>query len=154
MNKLCLCLVLAMTLGLTACGATAPTAAPTAAPVVPSNTMAKPTDVPPTAAQGFPTGKFVSDKGKAFWQFRPDGTWDFYSDSGLPLEGNYTTTSSTYTETFDNASSLVIPDQANCARPATYTWTFDGSRLSFQTLDDKCAVRIDWYTSSSFVLAK
>ncbi len=102
--------------------------------------------------QKFPNGKFVSDKDpKVYWQFTPDGTWDYHSPSGLPLEGTYTISGSTYTETYNNA---MFSDSDNCNKPATYTWSFDGSNLTFKVLSDQCAVRSEWYTNSKFVAAK
>lgn len=124
MKKMFLCFALVLVLALTACGTT----------------------------QKFPDGKFVSDKdANVYWQFNSDGTWDYRTSSGLPLEGTYTINGSTYTETFNNA---LLADADNCNKSATYTWSFDGSKLTFKTLSDLCAVRNKWYTSSTFVMAK
>jgi hypothetical protein len=146
MKKIFVFLVLALSLVLTACGSAAPKAAPNPT-AVPQLTV-----TPTTASANFPTGKFVSDKNaNVYWQFNPDGTWDSHSSTGLPLEGTYTISGSTYTETYNNA---MFTDSDNCNKSATYTWSFDGSRLTFKVLSDRCEVRNEWYTNSTFVLAK
>ncbi len=104
------------------------------------------------SAAAFPTGKFVSETDQSYgWQFNADGSWQYFSPSGLPIEGTYKVAGSTYTET---DSSTMPADGVNCSTEGAYSWSFDGSKLSFKVSSDKCQERIDMYTRSAWVPTK
>jgi hypothetical protein len=78
---------------------------------------------------GFPTGRFVHEHlpGEIF-EFDEDGTYRYYWSadySGEPtVQGKYGVNGNLYTEmTHDYPTSPKIP--------ATYTWTYDGQKLTF-----------------------
>jgi hypothetical protein len=104
---------------------------------------------PASTAPKFPTGKFVSEKDKAVgWQFNADGTSAYYFASKDPVaEGTYAIDGNEYVETSNNVGSSDPACQAN----ARYRWSYDGGKLTFAVLDDKCKDRIDAYTGGVFV---
>ena len=79
-------------------------------------------------ADKFPTGRFVHEN-RYLWafEFDEDGTWRGYEgDVSTPcISGKYGVTGNLYTEmTHDYPGSPEIP--------ATYFWTFDGRKLTFE----------------------
>jgi hypothetical protein len=166
-NKLFLiALVLIMVL-LAACGPAAPanianptaeqaqasaaTEAPAATEAHMDMTMDRPTEMPaiatteqpatvPISTGNFPIGRFVSVKDKAVGiKYNQDGTFEFYYASKDPIfVGTFTVEGDRIT--------TVRPDDTDpkCAGPATYTWSFDGEKLTFApTFDDPCKGRRD-----------
>ncbi len=80
----------------------------------------------------FPTGRFVrEDNDKKVFEFDEDGTWRYYEyNLTAPLvSGKYGITGDLYTEMTHNYS----PDRKI---PATYTWTYDGQKLTFQLVGE------------------
>ena len=75
----------------------------------------------------FPTGRFVREDGQRTFEFDEDGTWRiFYGKSSVPtVGGRYGISGNYYTEMTHDYSEL---EQI----PATYTWTFDGEKLTFE----------------------
>jgi len=74
----------------------------------------------------FPTGRFVHEDANWAFEFDEDGTWrGFEGDVAVPvISGKYATNGNLYTEmTHDYPTSPKIP--------ATYTWTYDGQKLTF-----------------------
>jgi hypothetical protein len=81
----------------------------------------------PTGSIEFPTGRFVHENPNVWaFEFDEDGTWrGFEGDVDKPIiSGKYATNGNLYTEmTHDYPGSPKIP--------ATYTWTYDGQKLTF-----------------------
>lgn len=74
----------------------------------------------------FPTGRFVNENGVWAFEFDEDGTWRFFDDDPEhpARSGKYVSSGNIYTEmTHDD------PDYPQI--PATYTWTYDGQKLTF-----------------------
>ena len=74
------------------------------------------------------------------WVFNEEGTDEyFFNTKSIDVsklrpyvKGNYTVDGNLYTETSDSY----------CSTPATYSWTYDGSTLTFQVVGmDKCIDR-------------
>lgn len=80
-----------------------------------------------TAMDEFPTGRFINENRLWTFNFNEDGTWSLF-DTNLeePVRsGKYATSGNWYTElTHDD---LDLPQV-----PATYFWTYDGQKLSFE----------------------
>ncbi len=75
----------------------------------------------------FPTGRFVSEDGIRAFEFDKDGIWRFFEDNleHPALSGKYVSNGKYFTEmTHDD------PDYREV--PATYTWTYDGQKLTFE----------------------
>ena len=75
----------------------------------------------------FPTGRFINDGGLRAFDFDEDGTWHFFEDNleQPASSGKYVTSGNHYTEmTHDD------PDYPRV--PATYTWTYDGQKITFE----------------------
>jgi hypothetical protein len=88
---------------------------------------ATPESPTPETTTKFPTGRFVHEL--AIWalEFDEDGTWrGFDGDVSVSIiSGKYATNGNLWTEmTHDYPTSPKVP--------ATYTWTYDGQRLTFQ----------------------
>jgi hypothetical protein len=84
----------------------------------------------------FPTGVFVHEA-NASWelQFNDDGTCLFFADGVVEATAIYSITSDLYIETTAYAP-------CRQARIATYYWTVDGPRLTFQVVGkDHCSPR-------------
>ncbi|HSR19393.1 MAG TPA: hypothetical protein VLL49_00630 [Anaerolineales bacterium] len=85
---------------------------------------AEPLPGPDTMA--FPTGRFASEDALRAFEFSDDGTWRFFQqDLERPARsGRYVTNGDLYTE--------MTHDDPELRRvPATYTWTYEGNRLTF-----------------------
>ncbi len=82
---------------------------------------------PPFKTNGFPTGRLVREDGQRTFEFDEDGTWRiFYGESSVPaVGGRYGISGNFYTEMTHDYSGLK-------QIPATYTWTFDGEKLTFE----------------------
>jgi uncharacterized cupredoxin-like copper-binding protein len=94
----------------------------------------------PASTGNFPIGRFVSVHDKAIGlKYNQDGTFEFYFASKDPIfVGTFTVEGDRIT--------TVRPDDTDpkCAGPATYTWSFDGEKLTFSpTFDDPCKGRRD-----------
>ena len=95
----------------------------------------------------FPTGRFLrEDKAEAF-EWDEDGTYSWFMDnSSIPgLNGRYGISGNYYTEmTHNYAASPKIP--------ATYKWTFDGERLTFELWGrDMISSRQATYDGQTFI---
>lgn len=74
----------------------------------------------------FPTGRFINEDGVRAFEFDEDGIWRFFEDNleHPALSGKYVSNGNLFTEmTHDD------PDYPRV--PATYTWTYDGQKLTF-----------------------
>jgi hypothetical protein len=97
------------------------------------------------AAAKFPTGKFVNESDPARGMlFNEDGTWAGYLGGIDPVvEGTYSVKGDLYTETSNNDDS-----EPKCQGPATYKWSFDGTKLTFTLVgEDPCRPRRAAYDS-------
>ena len=96
-----------------------------------------------SAGAAFPTGHFASEKDAANgWDFNPDGTWAAYLASAEPFaRGTYSVDGNVYTET---SNDIGDPDPA-CQGVGKYKWSFDGSKLTLELLEDTCAARARAY---------
>jgi hypothetical protein len=124
------CLLLALLTGCATATPQTPTPEPTAIPTrIPADTPS-PTRTPLPFVEGteFPTGRFVLD-GSRFYaiEFDEDGTWrDYETDVDVPSGGGkYGTNGNLYSEMTHSYS---MSPQV----PATYYWTYDGKKLTFQ----------------------
>jgi hypothetical protein len=84
------------------------------------------TPLPSVETTEFPTGRFVRDDGYWALEFDEDGTWrGGYGDAAVSIiSGKCATNGNLWTEmTHDYPTSPKIP--------ATYTWTYDGQKLTF-----------------------
>jgi uncharacterized protein (TIGR02246 family) len=75
---------------------------------------------------GFPTGTFVSASGRTKGEFHADGTCRWYSDVEVwEVPCKYAVNGNLYTEmTFEWGTGVQAP--------ATYYWTYDGEKLTFE----------------------
>ena len=78
-----------------------------------------------TAAPKFPTGRFVDEAANRAFEFDEDGTWRYFEGNmSVPgVSGKYATNGNLYTE--------MTHDYPDRKVPATYTWTYDGQKLTF-----------------------
>ena len=78
-------------------------------------------------ATGFPTGRFIHEQDESqAYEYDGDGTWRYYlGNMDEPaIQGKYCVNGDLFTEmTHDYPGSPEIP--------ATYTWAFDGQKLTF-----------------------
>jgi hypothetical protein len=81
----------------------------------------------------FPTGKFVTPDSKfTGYLFNEDKTWTFLYQGSIGAEGKYSVKGNLWTE----------EGTEECPFPATYEWSFDGTKLSFKLVgEDKCDPR-------------
>jgi hypothetical protein len=95
----------------------------------------------------FPIGRFVHENHKDWiFQFNEDGTWLYYFEdlTSPEVKGTYSIDGNLYTETSAN-------DPA-CPFPATYKWTYDGLKLTFNLVgEDKCEGRKSAYDGQTYV---
>jgi len=99
-------------------------------------------------ADEFPTGRFLHENRYRWaFEFDADGTWRGYQgDVSFPcISGKYGVTGNLYTEmTHDYPGSAKIP--------ATYFWTFDGRKLTFQLWgEDANAHRKSVYHGQTYI---
>jgi hypothetical protein len=115
-----------------------PTPAPTATqlPPTPTPTAAQSSRTPvPTIPEGaFPFGKY-SWEDQCFWQFLATGIYKMQCPDGYFVTGTYTV----------SGDQIQIQEQDCFGEPGTskgtFTWTYDGKALSFQSLGDECPAR-------------
>jgi hypothetical protein len=77
----------------------------------------------------FPIGIFV--KGNWAWEFKADGSYVSQSENAKE-SGVYTAT----------GNQIVVKGDYCGDVKGTYTWGYDGTALSFKTIDDKCSDRL------------
>lgn len=102
-----------------------------------------------SGATGFPSGKFYltgSERTEGF-EFKSDGTFNYFNADTLVMEGTYSIDGEVYTETSNTASS----DDPNCKAPSMYSWSFDGSTLRFSLVEDLCGPRRSTYTDYLYI---
>jgi hypothetical protein len=103
-----------------------------------------------TEVSAFPTGKFVSANDPAQgYLFSEDGTFGYYFGGAEPV------VTGTYTISGDRLS-LVDPEETDpqCQGEVTYTWSFDGTNLTFApTAEDTCKPRSDSF-AETFIRAE
>ena len=141
-RKLFLSVLALVTILLAAC------ASPT--PVVEKEVVVTATPAGPTGSREFPTGRFVHEhlEGEIF-EFDEDGTYRYYwsaDHSGEPtVQGKYGISGDLYTEmTHDYSGSRKVP--------ATYTWTYDGQKLTFHLWgEDVVAHRKSVYDGQTYI---
>ena len=77
----------------------------------------------------FPTGYFAHESNEfQYFRFAEDGTYVF-SEAGVGVTGKFGINGDLYTEmTHDSPGEAQVP--------ATYTWTFDGERLTFELVGE------------------
>jgi hypothetical protein len=87
-------------------------------------------------ANEFPTGVFVHETRRDWTlQFNDDGSYAFRVNDLVDATGTYVINGNQYTEDTD-----YLPCRQT--RTATYTWAYDGSRLTFHLAgEDNCAER-------------
>jgi hypothetical protein len=84
----------------------------------------------PTPEPSFPIGIFT----KANW------TWEFKADGSYHSEQSMANDDGVYTVTGNQIT--IQGDYVPCKGiVGTYTWTYDGTALSFTTVDDQCTDR-------------
>jgi hypothetical protein len=103
----------------------------------------------------FPTGRFDYEAGSFAVRFNQDGTWIYY----LVLNNNLTVTAEGTYQIDGNllilANSPTSVARPNCEEPGEYTWTYDGTNLSFQVNgDDPCERRISAFDGHTFIKAE
>ena len=96
----------------------------------------------------FPTGRFVHEhKDNQVFEFDEDGTWRYFEGNlEVPsVQGKYGVNGNLYTEiSHDYSLSPNIP--------ATYTWTYDGQKLTFHLWgEDKIAHRKSVYDDQTYI---
>jgi hypothetical protein len=94
----------------------------------------------------FPTGVFVH-AANASWelQFNDDGTYLFFVDDVVDATGIYSISGDLYIDTTDHAP-------CKHARNATYRWTLDGLRLTFQLVGkEHCSPRRNRLDGTSWI---
>ncbi len=125
-------LLLTLAFGLAAC---APVATPTAAPV--------PTNVP------FPTGKFIKEGETDYGlMFNTDGTFWVFEGDQIFVHSSYKVDGNIFTE---------ISNNAGCETNVSFTYTFDGTHLTFNYVgnpdDDKdCTGRYADFNGVTYTL--
>ena len=96
----------------------------------------------------FPTGRFVREGREDYvFEFDEDGTWRYYE--GNPekpdVQGKYSINGNLYTEETHNSAS-------DPKVPATYTWTYDGQKLTFKLVgEDVIPHRKGVYNRSTWI---
>ena len=99
----------------------------------------------------FPTGKFTQPNNEfSGLYFDKDGTWYAFDYGSHLAEGTYSVKGDIYTEETNNA---------DCTAPMKFRYTFDGTNLTFNYVDDPskdtdCAGRHAGFNNVTYVLAK
>lgn len=105
-------------------------------------------------AQQFPTGTFTkvgSELGSVPYGliFNEDGTFLVFEGDSTLVEATYSVEGDVFTETGNNAG---------CASPVDFKYTFDGKTLTFNYVgdpaDDSCGGRQADFNNQSYVLSK
>ena len=100
---------------------------------------------------GFPTGKFVWAQSEFVgFYLNEDQTYSAFYYGEEVDKGTYTINGNRYTQTSDAPN---LPEE--CAAPATYEWSFDGTNLTFN-LDgeDGCDIRRESFDGQTFILTE
>jgi hypothetical protein len=99
----------------------------------------------------FPTGKFTWAGSEYVGIYlNEDNTWSGFYYGEEVDKGTYEVKGNLYTQTSEAPN---LP--AECAAPATYEWTFDGTNLSFKLYgEDKCDIRRESFDGQAFILTK
>jgi hypothetical protein len=125
MKKIVVLATLVLALVLAACGPTAPNAASTSATPKLADAPAKPAAA---VASVFPTGKFLlKDNKSRGLQFNADGSFAALDGTTHLAEGTYSVKGDIYIEESNNQG---------CPTPMHYKYTFDGTNLTFQPVED------------------
>jgi hypothetical protein len=83
---------------------------------------------PPSGEASFPTGKFVrSDNENRVFIFNEDGTWLVLEGSSTLVRATYSVNGNIFTETSNDAG---------CETNVDFTYTFDGTNLTFNYVGD------------------
>jgi hypothetical protein len=104
-----------------------------------------------SSQSNFPTGKFVwagSDSVGIY--LNEDKTYSAFYYSAEVDKGTYEVEANLFTQTSD------YPNLATeCAAPATYEWSFDGTNLKFKLHgEDMCDVRRESFDGQTFILTE
>ena len=94
----------------------------------------------PTLAS-FPTGSFANG----------DWSWEFKGDGAFVSSGPQGSETGTYSVTGDQ---VIITCQCCGAVEGIYTWSYDGTKLKFSAVDDKCSDRKNVVDASAWLLRK
>jgi hypothetical protein len=94
----------------------------------------------------FPTGKFVlPDNEFAGYQFNADGSWSYFFAGTTEAGGKYAVKGDQWIEQGTD----------ECPFPGTYSWTFNGTQLTFKLVgEDECQPRRDSTDGQTFILVK
>lgn len=131
------------------------TAAPTATmTIVPTVTMG-PTKPAIDPASNFPTGKFVQPENEAnnYFIFNEDGRWSHYFFGERTASGTFAVEGDTYIQLTSSGAA-----GANCPVPMSFTYSFDGTSLTFQLTDqsqnDPCVTRKGLHDNTTYKLSE
>lgn len=104
-----------------------------------------------SAESNFPTGKFVwSESEYVGIYLNEDNTWSGFYYGEEVDKGTYKVKGNLYTQ-FSDGPNLPV----ECAAPATYVWSFDGTNLTFKLHgEDKCDIRRESFDDQTFILTK
>lgn len=104
-----------------------------------------------SSQSNFPTGKFVwagSDSVGIY--LNEDNTYSGFYYGAEVDKGTYEVTGDLFTQTSEYPQ---LPEE--CASPATYEWSFDGTNLTFKLHgEDRCDVRRESFDGQTFILTK
>ncbi len=124
-------LVLAVSLLLVAASVACGTSAP----------ITKNLPTPGTAASAFPGGSFAV--GQWSLELKSDGAYALKADA-LQESGTYAVSGDQLTLKGDRCAKLNI-------EKGVYRWSFDGQKLSFAALDDRCMERVSRMDNTSWI---
>lgn len=104
------------------------------------------------AESNFPTGKFVwAESDLVGIYLNEDNTWSAFYYGEEVDKGTYKVKGNLYTQTSDDPPNLT----AECAAPATFEWSFDGTNLTFKLHgEDKCDIRRESFDGQTFILTE
>lgn len=104
-----------------------------------------------SSQSNFPTGKFVwAGSDQVVIYLNEDNTWSGFYYGAEVDKGTYEVKGDLYTQTSEYPN---IPEE--CASPATYEWSFDGTNLTFKLHgEDRCDIRRESFDGQTFILTK
>lgn len=104
-----------------------------------------------SAESNFPTGKFVWAGSEYVGIYlNEDHSWSGFYYGEEVDKGTYEVDGNLYTQTSQGPN---LP--AECAAPATYEWSFDGTNLTFKLHgEDRCDIRRESFDGQTFILTK
>lgn len=104
-----------------------------------------------SSQSNFPTGKFVWAGSESVGIYlNEDKTWSGFYYGAEVDKGTYEVKDNLYTQTSEYPN---LPKE--CAAPATYEWSFDGTNLTFKLHgEDRCDVRRESFDGQTFILTK